>query len=52
MRCDLALDGRASDHAIDELIKGFEVKYPGRKFEPNLWSSYFRTEVRGFFSSL
>ena len=52
MRCDLALDGRASDRTIDELIKGFEVKYPGRKFEPNLWSSYFRTEVRGFFSSL
>merc|ERR1711871_609703 len=46
MQCDLALDGRASDHAIDELIKGFEVKYPGRKFEPNLWSSYFRTEAQ------
>ena len=63
MRCDLALDGRASDHAIDDLIKGFEVKFPGRKFEPNLWSSYFRAEVssleavaffffRFFFSSL
>ena len=49
MRCDLALDGKASDHAIDELIKGFEIKYPGRKFEPNLWSSYFRTEVRACF---
>merc|ERR1711871_1418691 len=36
MRCDLALDGRASDHAIDQLIKGYEVKFPGRKFEPNL----------------
>merc|ERR1711871_1230248 len=46
MRCDLALDGKTSDHAIDELIKGFEIKYPGRKFEPNLWSSYFRTEAQ------
>merc|ERR1711871_948409 len=46
MRCDLALDGRASDHAIDQLIKGFEAKFPGRKFEPNLWSSYFRAEAQ------
>merc|ERR1711871_1133091 len=46
MRCDLAKDGRASDHAIDDLIKGFEVKYPGRKFEPNLWTSYFRAEAQ------
>jgi len=46
MRCDLALNGAASDHAIDELIKGFEEQYPGRKFEPNLWSSYFRTNAQ------
>ena len=46
MRCDLAKDGQASDHAIDDLIKGFEMKYPGRKFEPNLWVSYFRSEAQ------
>ena len=46
MKCDLAKDGAASDHAIDDLIKGFEVKYPGRKFEPNLWVSFFRSEAQ------
>merc|ERR1712166_1474130 len=46
MRCDIAKDGAASDHAIDDLIKGFQVKYPGRKFEPNLWVSYFRSEAQ------
>tara|TARA_B110000090_G_C13395498_1_gene451072 strand:- start:637 stop:3744 length:3108 start_codon:yes stop_codon:yes gene_type:complete len=45
MRCNLAKDGKANDHAIDDLIKGFELKFPGRKFEPNLWTSYFRAEA-------
>jgi heme/copper-type cytochrome/quinol oxidase subunit 4 len=45
MRCNLAKDGKASDHAIDDLIKGFELKFPGRKFEPNLWTSFFRQEA-------
>merc|ERR1711937_600971 len=42
MRCDLALDGRADDYALDVLIKGYEETYPDREFDPNLWQSYFR----------
>jgi len=45
MRCNLAKDGKANDHALDDLIKGFEEKFPGRKFEPNLWTSFFRSEA-------
>merc|ERR1711968_146153 len=39
MRCDLAVDGKADDSAIDVLIEGFQKDYPGRKFEPNLWTA-------------
>eukprot|EP00945_MAST-04E_sp_MAST-4E-sp1_P006724 g6724.t1 len=42
MRCDLAMDGRADDYALDKLIKGYEETYPDREFDPNLWQSYFR----------
>lgn len=42
MRCDLALDGRADEYALDKLIKGYEETYPDREFDPNLWQSYFR----------
>merc|ERR1711991_621247 len=42
MRCDLSLDGKADDYALDVLIAGYEKTYPDREFDPNLWSSYFR----------
>merc|ERR1711937_863197 len=42
MRCDLSLDGKADDYALDVLIKGYEETYPDREFDPNLWQSYFR----------
>ena len=45
MRCDLAVDGKADDSAIDVLIEGFQKDYPGRKFEPNLWTAYFRSHA-------
>ena len=42
MRCDLSLDGKADDYALDVLIAGYEKTYPDREFDANLWSSYFR----------
>merc|ERR1711871_1794974 len=45
MRCDLAVDGRGDDAAIDILIEGFQKDYPGKKFEPTLWTAYFRSHA-------
>merc|ERR1711871_1900278 len=45
MRCDLAVDGKADDAAIDILIEGFQKDYPGKKFEPTLWTAYFRSHA-------